>query len=94
MVRRSVLRDGAAGGVNIFRFDQQAHAAGQISLNRSGSGRDPVRNLIRQKNLPEGKSLIIVREKELVSHPDIPIHPSISINAPILVRSCPASASS
>lgn len=40
--------------LNVFRLDQQAHTAGQISLYGSWSRRNPVRDTVLKKNLSQG----------------------------------------
>ena len=60
VVRRMVRFYTCARLLNMLRFDQKAHPAGQISLDRPRCGCDPVGYSVLQKEVAQRQPLFIV----------------------------------
>ena len=59
------------GGIHIPGAEKKTHSAGKLPLNRPGSRGNSVGNVLCQQQIPERKSLLIVRKEDVI--PDIGI---------------------
>ena len=65
MVLALLLCDAVQAAFDIAVFDQQAHAAAQLSLNGSGSRSDAVFDAVLQQQIPQGQTLLIVYKQDV-----------------------------
>ena len=67
VVLRMMRFDGTTGIFYMLRFNQKAHSAGQIPLDRPRRRGDPVRYAIRKQEIPQRQPLFIICKEYVIS---------------------------
>ena len=60
-----LFHDAVQGGFDIRILDQQAHAAGEFSLNGPGRRCDPVFHPVDKQQVPQSQTLLIIHKEDI-----------------------------